>query len=141
MKSLHNILTCLVAAVFIYSAIGQSIVLHYCNAKSIVCTSDENCCSDESTKSCCDNEPVSQPHSFHQNIPCCTIASQYLVNPFSVRQPEQKEVIEVPKKQVALFAENKINDLYTFIETDFSKLHSSAPPGRIILLFKSILVI
>ncbi len=141
MNLFRNTLTCLLAAVFIYSAIGQFIVLHYCNQNTITCSSEDNCCSKEGVKSCCDGKPVSKPNSFHQNFPCCTIASQYLVNPFSVRQPEQKEVIAVPSSQATPFTEKNINYFYTFVETDFSALHSSAPPGRTILLFKSILVI
>ncbi len=137
MKRLNHILTLLLTVVFIYSATGQAIVSHYCNLQKVNTPKDACCNEDEGEENCC-TESKSDA-GFKSEESCCTIITSYQVNPFSVQKPQQKkeirseitfsELIQYLFKPVVLIHVNEdVNTCYN-------------PPGRQILLEKSILII
>ena len=73
MQNLKKIITLILTVAFFYSAVGHAFVLHYCNASETACT-ETSCCNEEDEPSCCDEAQTSAN--------CCTISSEYLVNPF-----------------------------------------------------------
>lgn len=140
MKSIRNTLIFLLAAVFIYSAIGQPIVLHYCNMglKEKNCSEKEACCQEENP-GCEESNSSTTTPLLNRDAACCFTMSQYLVNPFSVRTPDHKIGISIATQP--LIAIQKIQPAATPVKLFSSVPAECSPPGRTILLLKNILVI
>lgn len=137
MKPLHKILTMFLTVVFIYSATGQAIVFHYCNQKAIACETKSCCDETQSEDNCCNPSEETGATIFK----CCTTTGEYFVNPFGVQQPDQKKAIS--HSELIVF----LNNTFQYSSTGFTLRTSYTidsgfdPPGRSILLQKSLLVI
>jgi hypothetical protein len=141
MKSIRHTLTLLLAAVFIYSAIGHAMVLHYCNHSKEVCKTETACCSDMEKSPCHDNIPSEGNSILTDRFVCCEISNQYLVNPFAVRQPDQKQ--EIAAAEIALIYINQSIAAPVFSENSQPVFlpDSDASTGREILLDCKVLII
>ena len=79
MRNLRKTITLLLTVAFFYSAVGHAFVLHYCKTSGNKCV-EASCCNEEENSSCNNDIQAGSEN-------CCVISSEYLVNPFSVRQP------------------------------------------------------
>jgi hypothetical protein len=135
MKRLHRILTLLLTVVFIYSTTGQAIIFHCCSQKQS-CGPKQCCSQEEERNPCCASE---KENSFQ----CCNATGNYIVNPFSVQMPQQQK--EIIQATFALFHNSDFFIRQNTAEFYTSNCHRITsgfdPPGRIILLQKSILII
>ncbi|MEP7264889.1 MAG: hypothetical protein ABI772_10340 [Bacteroidota bacterium] len=144
MKSIKNILVFLLATVFLYSVMGQSIILHYCNMDMNTkdCPMEKSCTSEKHPvkRSCCEEEPVREKTSVNGGMSCCMITSQFLVNPFSVKTPDKK--IEISVVAHPFISIQKLISTAEISVKHFSSITADcSPPGRTILLLKNVLVI
>jgi hypothetical protein len=141
MKSLRKTLTLILAAVFIYSAVGHAIVMHYCNHSKEVCESGQACCSDMEKSPCHENNNKSVGDFVSHTVKCCEISNQYLVNPFAVRQPDQKQ--QITATEISLIYIRQSFTVSSFSENSqplvLTDLNQSS--GRDILLDCNVLVI
>ena len=137
MKPLHKILTMFLTVVFIYSATGQAIVFHYCNQKAVACETKSCCDENQDEDNCCSHTEETDATIFK----CCTTTGEYFVNPFGVQQPDQKKTISNTELIVFLYNTFHNNSTDFTLKNNYAVDSGFDPPGRSILLQKSILVI
>jgi hypothetical protein len=137
-KKIRGIFTLLLTAVFIYSIAGQAVISHYCSNEEQDCHETSSCCTEEEEIGCCTGTNDALPLSHGS---CCTVMASYMVNPFSIQQPQQKKNIQADALVILPLAELNALPVDYFFERPLIYPDLPPFPGRIVLLQKSILII
>ena len=119
MKRLNRISTLLLAMVVFISAIGHVFFIHYCSMNASGC--------DVKTSDCCCAEE--EESTIEKETSCCFNSLHYLINPFSVRQPEvnnEKINIVAAEFRIPGYSIVKFSSTLVFIA---KKNEGKAPPG------------
>ena len=118
MKGVKSISSIFLALVVFISAIGHVSIIHYCTMAETDCAVKANQC-------CCQEE---KSNAIKNEASCCLNLQQYLINPFSVRQPESKtEKINIVAAELILPYLDFVKISYLARDT-FKKDDSKPPP-------------
>ena len=87
MKSKTKVLAFLLAMVVFLSSTGHVFSYHFCKMEQSGCKNETSCCCEKSTEQNC----------FSNELPdnCCFNSLSYIINPFSVRLPENQKSINI----------------------------------------------
>ena len=122
MKSKLRISAFLLAMVVFISATGHVFIAHYCAMEQTGCMEESDCC--------CADEKSFDNSGFESNAVCCVNSMQYLINPFSVRQPEKQiTLLKIVACEIMLPVFSYNNHIFS---VDISKVFTDhvSPPGK-----------
>lgn len=122
----------LVLAIIVFlSSTGHAFSIHFCTMEQMgeleaTCMQESNCC--------CITIEQAEDISFESSNECCFNSINYIINPFSVRQPEsQLTKINIVAKEVSLIY-LPLNTAFVSIEINQLFYDNTAPPGKSDLL-------
>lgn len=128
MSNKIRILSFLLAMVVFLSATGHVFIAHYCAMEQSGCIEKADCC--------CTNDAKGNGDGFADNTTCCINSTQYLINPFSIRQPEKHfTFLKIEAKEFRLY-NNFFNSHYITISSVKQFADKPGPPGIQDLLTK-----